>query len=354
MEKVDSNSSRSQSPSPSDSEIEVRQNVRRIQKSKSRDRKHVKSTVSKPEETDETNEASKQIRRKKSKAFNIDNMDEAERNEQSEDDPFDLHSECNLVTSPPYVRTGRIKPKYYSSNILDDDEEDNIEVQIKSMNLVERPRSQGDKKRVVRNRIKVTNPTTAPVKKNDMPTVVLDTTPTDIGNYPYFKDTRAESMHNVFQRKKSLTKDRELASNVHKVKSRLKQISLHDEKKAAINRPVVSPPLIIPPAYAPLFIREYGMAYPTLKDAGTDIKKQSSDRRSNQRSSSASVNNELRKRSASTKRTTSRTRELNTNSNYDEEDDEVHQKIREEMKAETSRIKNRARAGRRAQQDGYE
>jgi len=179
--------------------------------------------------------------------------------------------------------------------------------------FVDRPKSQHEKKDTIRARANTEAHYAEKCKAQ--PAVVLNTEPVDMGNFSYFHGSnRDESLQQVSLRRRSLNKDRAIAANMYNARLRLKCYS-EDKPKKQIpkKRQQPSAPLVIPPAYAQLFIREYGSNYSTLEEASIDYhrKRSASRERNVPRRSSLASESRLGSRSAcdtkpSTRRLTNR------------------------------------------------
>jgi len=246
------------------------------------------------------------LRREKEKELEERRSKRAESDPESEVEYDDEETKFEDGKKLPFYSRAETRKgsKMDESYIIDpwDKDESKVPQHIKSLrNFLDRPKSQKEKKREIRNR--------APSDSDKRPwMVVLDTRPADMGNFSYFYSSKNESLNNVTERRKSLSKDKARASNRQLHRLRLKDYSEDSSRRIPPknNRPVESPPLVIPPAYAQLFIREYGMTYPSLQEAGRDIRRRSASKQRDSKSSKARDSKSSSKASATEKSSSSK------------------------------------------------
>jgi len=157
-------------------------------------------------------------------------------------------------------------------------------------NFLDKPKSHDEKKKTIKTRAASES---GPEKRPELPPpIVFDSKHTlGAGNLAYFNSSnRDESIQQVSMRRKSWTRDKKIAANMYNARLRLKCYTEDRQRKPVIKKkPPPAQPLVIPPAYAQLFIREYGSNYSTLEEASLDYhRKRSASRESTRRNSDVS------------------------------------------------------------------
>jgi len=275
-------------------------NVKGIMKQKGARKSASNKRVSVVENTDSRSPARHESRSKR----NERPTSQHSRQEIADPDSFFLHMgsqvELKSRTSIHEVQQNtNTKRSTYDGNPWTTEEK--IPRHIKSLrSFIDKPVSQDDKKQTIKTRAATATPS-----KYDMPpSVVLDMNTAELGNLAYFHGAnRDESLQQVSLRHKSWRKDKAIAANMYNARLRLK--CYNDEK---FNKPVTKKkqpppqPLVIPPAYAQLFIREYGSNYSTLEEASVDFHKKRSASKESHRRNSQMGDNQSKSRSSSRSR----------------------------------------------------
>jgi len=220
--------------------------------------------------------------------------------------------------------------------------EEKIPLHIKSLRtFVDKPKNPKQKKKAIQALSRASSAVTAKRnnrKQNSAPPPVAEKG----GWISYFYGSKDQCLTKVNQRRQSYNEDRESPYNVAVNRSRLKDVVEDSSvKKVCSTERVKSPPLAIPPAYAQLFVREYGAHYTTLQEAGRDIKRKSL---SKERQAFKDAIKESRpKRPPSSKKSSSSTKPSKINSRYDEPESEEEDEIEEEEEPISRRRTSRGR-----------
>jgi len=215
--------------------------------------------------TESTTSNDGEIKRKKSKANDEEASTSEDISKPKEKSKSNFNGKAEAGKSP-------IKGSNKSSVINPWDPDYKVPNSIKSLrNFLDEPKTNSQKKRDISRK--------APTEYDKQPWSVVYKS-SELSNLNYLQNDKKTSLHRVSERRKSLTDDKERAISAQRKVPKLRLKDYVEESRAKKinpknNRPIQSPPLVIPLGYSQLFIREYGTVYKSLQEASHDIRKRS-------------------------------------------------------------------------------